>query len=70
MFRALLACAGVAAAAPCLAQDRSAVEIAFGFVYCTPLAKASIGSSWIGRAITGEVLLIKLLRGKVDPADG
>lgn len=125
MFRSFVALAAIAAAAPCLAQDRSALEaafgntiistypdgrtaelwlspdgsytaegrrhehsrgnwsikdeqlclkqahpFAFGYVYCTPVREEHIGSSWSGKAVTGEPISIKLVRGRVDPADG
>jgi hypothetical protein len=50
----------------CLKQ---AHPFAFGYVYCTPLRSAQIGSSWSGTAVTGEPILIRLVRGRIDPAD-
>ncbi len=125
MYRVPLALAALAVAGPCLAQDRSPVELAFGntilstypdgrtaelwlqpdgaytaegrkhertnghwqvkdaklclkqahpfafgYVYCAALAKVSVGASWMGKAVTGEPIRIKLVRGKVDPTDG
>jgi hypothetical protein len=37
---------------------------AFGFVYCTVLSQFSSGSSWVGRAVTGETIQIRLVRGR------
>ena len=125
MSRVLIALAAAAVAAPCLAQDPSPLEaafgntiistypdgrtaelwlapdgsytaegrrhehtrgswaikdeqlclkqghpFAFGYVYCTPLRDEHVGSTWQGKAVTGEPIRIKLVRGKIDPADG
>ena len=51
----------------CLKQ---AHPYAFGYVYCTLLSRFSNGSSWIGRAVTGETISIRLVRGRPDPAQG
>jgi hypothetical protein len=50
----------------CLKQ---AHPFAFGFVYCTQLSQFATGSVWISRAVTGETIRIRLVRGRQDPAD-
>jgi hypothetical protein len=37
---------------------------AFGFVYCTLLSKFSSGTTWTSRAVTGETIQIRLVRGR------
>jgi hypothetical protein len=49
---------------------KQAHPFAFGYVYCTRLAQFSSGSSWTGRAVTGETIQIKLVRGRSDSAEG
>jgi hypothetical protein len=51
----------------CLKQSH---PFAFGMSYCTPIAHVRIGSSWTGKAVTGEAIRIRLVRGRVDPAEG
>jgi hypothetical protein len=51
----------------CLKQ---AHPFAFGFVYCTLLSQFSSGSNWVTRAVTGEMIQIKLQRGRPDPGEG
>ena len=51
----------------CLKQSH---PLAFPFTYCTPLMQGAIGTSWTGKAVTGEALHIQLMRGVVDPARG
>ena len=35
--------------------------------YCTRFPNGGVGASWSGRAVTGEKITIKLVRGKVAP---
>jgi hypothetical protein len=51
----------------CLKQSH---PFAFPLTYCTPLVQGSIGTSWTGKAVTGEQIRIQLVRGIVDPAQG
>ena len=51
----------------CLKQSR---PLSFPFTYCTPLMQGGVGTSWTGKAVTGESIRIQLVRGKVDPAQG
>jgi len=51
----------------CLAQ---AHPFAFGYVYCSPLSKVSISTSWTLKAVTGELIQVKLVKGRLDPAEG
>ena len=51
----------------CLKQ---AHPFAFGYVFCTEVPDVRPGSSWTGKAVTGEAIRIKLVRGKLDPAEG
>jgi hypothetical protein len=51
----------------CLKQ---AHPFAFGYTYCTPIKDVHVGSTWSGKAVTGEPIQIKLVHGKVDPALG
>ncbi len=32
--------------------------------------QGGVGTSWTGKAVTGESIRIQLVRGKVDPAQG
>ncbi len=48
----------------CLKQ---AHPFAFGYVYCTGLSRFSSGGRWTARAVTGETLQIRLVRGQEDP---
>ncbi len=45
----------------CFRQTRPFV---FGYVYCTHLAQFSEGRSWIGKAVTGETIQIRLINGR------
>lgn len=49
----------------CLKQSH---PFAFPFTYCTPLMEGGVGTSWTGKAVTGEPIRIKLVGGMVDPA--
>jgi hypothetical protein len=49
----------------CLKQSH---PFAFGYVYCTALKEVRVGSSWTGKAVTGEPIHITLVRGRKDPA--
>ena len=51
----------------CLKQSH---PIPVPFTYCTPVAAARIGAIWSGKAVSGEPIRIKLVRGKVDPGKG
>ena len=51
----------------CLKQSH---PFSFPFTYCTPLVQGEVGASWRGKAVTGEAIQIKLVRGIVDPAEG
>jgi len=51
----------------CLKQSH---PFSFPFSYCTPLMQGGIGTSWTGKAVTGEDIHIQLVRGVVDPAQG
>jgi len=51
----------------CLKQSH---PIPVPFTFCTPVAAARMGASWAGKAVSGEPIRIKLVRGKVDPAAG
>ena len=51
----------------CLKQSH---PIPVPFTFCTSLADARMGASWSGKAVSGESIRIKLVRGKVDPAAG
>ena len=45
----------------CLKQTH---PFAFGFVYCTALSQFSSGAAWVGKAVTGETIQIRLMRGR------
>ena len=49
----------------CLKQSH---PMSFPFTYCTALTKGAVGTSWTGKAVTGEAIQIQLVRGIVDPA--
>lgn len=49
----------------CLKQSH---PFAFPFTYCTPIMQGGVGVSWTGKAVTGEPIRIKLVRGAVDGA--
>ncbi len=49
----------------CLKQSH---PLAFPFTYCTPIAQGGVGASWEGKAVTGEPIHIRLVRGNADPA--
>ena len=34
------------------------------FSYCTPIRKGGVGTSWTGKAVTGERIRIKLVAGR------
>ncbi len=51
----------------CLKQ---AHPFAFGYVYCTPLSGFSSGTHWVGKAVTGETIQIRLLRGRELATNG
>ena len=39
------------------------------FSFCTPVARGAVGgASWTGKAVTGEAISIRLVRGRFDPA--
>jgi hypothetical protein len=41
---------------------KQAHPFAFGYVYCTLLSQLGGGSSWVARAVTGEMVKIRLVR--------
>ena len=45
----------------CLKQTH---PFAFGFVYCTMLSKFAEGTVWTSKAVTGETIQIRLVRGR------
>jgi hypothetical protein len=51
----------------CLKQSH---PFAFGYTFCTPLKEVSLGAAWSAKAVTGEPIRVKLVRGHVDPAPG
>jgi len=34
------------------------------FAYCTPIKKGGVGTSWTGKAVTGEPIRIRLVAGR------
>ncbi len=51
----------------CLKQSH---PIPVPFAYCTPIAQTRLGGKWAGKAVTGESITIRLVRGRADPARG
>ncbi len=51
----------------CMKQSH---PFSFPFPYCTPLMPGVVGTSWSGKAVTGEEIRIQLVRGTEDPAKG
>ena len=51
----------------CLKQSH---PLSIPFTYCTPMVQGDIGASWTAKAVTGEPIHIRLVRGVVDPAQG
>ena len=49
----------------CLKQSR---PLPVPFSYCTPVAQGAVGASWTGKAVSGEAIRIRLVRGRFDPA--
>lgn len=45
----------------CLKQNK---PLSIPFAYCTPVRRGGIGTSWMGRAITGERIRIQLVAGR------
>ena len=45
----------------CLRQSR---PIPVPFSYCTPFGEARVGATWKGRAVTGEAISIRLVKGQ------
>ena len=44
----------------CMKQKR---PLPVPFSYCTPLVSGGVGSTWLGRAVTGETVRIRLVSG-------
>ena len=49
----------------CLRQSH---PLSLPFTYCAQIMQGGIGTSWTGKAITGEPIQLRLERGVVDPA--
>ena len=45
----------------CLKQNK---PMTIPFAYCTPVRRGGIGTSWMGRAVTGERIRIQLVAGR------
>jgi hypothetical protein len=45
----------------CLKQQK---PMAGPFSYCTPVKSGGVGTSWIGKAVTGERIRIELVAGR------
>ncbi|HUZ14217.1 MAG TPA: hypothetical protein VMU93_15375 [Caulobacteraceae bacterium] len=45
----------------CLSQSSPFV---FGFTFCTPLHGGGVGTSWRGKAVTGEPIQITVVKGR------
>jgi hypothetical protein len=50
----------------CLKQ---AHPFAFGYVYCAVLSQFATGTTWVSRAVTGETIQIRLVRGRPELAE-
>jgi hypothetical protein len=45
----------------CMKQKR---PLPIPFAYCTPIVAGGIGASWLGRAVDGETVRIRLVAGR------
>jgi hypothetical protein len=45
----------------CLKQKR---PLPVPFSYCTPIVPGGVGASWLGRAVSGETVRIRLVAGR------